>query len=159
MIDISKRIKEARKKLGFSNQQKFADKLEVSLSTLQNYEQGKINIPHTFLEKLNLDFNINMNWLLTGKGEVFLDSDDDIERLKNIVKGDNNAVIKGKHKNNIIILNNGSNPNLEKSILNDIIEKLSNVHDDTLLNYIDSEITSLIQRIQMKEMYGSTFGN
>lgn len=69
---IFKRIKEVRKNLGFKNQKEFALSLSVSLKTYQNYENGKVNtIPHTFIQKLYLEHDICILWLMTGKGTMF----------------------------------------------------------------------------------------
>jgi transcriptional regulator with XRE-family HTH domain len=70
---LSKRLIEARKKLGFTSREDFANSLNMPFATLRAYEQGKIdNIPHTFLQKLNEQYNIQIDWLLTGKGEMFI---------------------------------------------------------------------------------------
>lgn len=71
---LSERLVKARKKLGFTSREDFASALNMPFATLRSYEQGKIdNIPHTFLQKLNEQYNIHIDWLLTGKGDMLID--------------------------------------------------------------------------------------
>lgn len=69
---IFNRIKEVREKLGFSRQDEFAKAIDLSFRTYQTYEQGQVKvIPHTFIEKLNKQYNVSFEWLLTGNGSMF----------------------------------------------------------------------------------------
>ena len=71
---IFQRIKEVREKLGFSRQDEFAETIGISFRTYQTYEQGQVKvIPHTFIEKLNKQYNVSFEWLLTGNGLMFED--------------------------------------------------------------------------------------
>lgn len=71
---LSDRLVKARKRLGFTSREDFANALNMPFATLRSYEQGKIdNIPHTFLQKLNEQYNIHTDWLLTGKGSMFIE--------------------------------------------------------------------------------------
>jgi phage repressor protein C with HTH and peptisase S24 domain len=70
---LSDRLVKARKKLGFTSREDFANALNMPFATLRSYEQGKIDsVPHTFLQKLNEQYNIHIDWLLTGKGEMIV---------------------------------------------------------------------------------------
>lgn len=70
---IYKRIKHVREALNFSSQKDFSEALSMPNRTYQSYEQAKVkDIPHTFLEKLNLRYNVSIEWLITGEGEMFL---------------------------------------------------------------------------------------
>ena len=69
---IFNRIKEVREKLGFSRQDEFAKAIDISFRTYQTYEQGQVKvIPHTFIEKLNKQYNVSFEWLLIGNGSMF----------------------------------------------------------------------------------------
>lgn len=69
---IFNRIKEVREELGFSRQDEFAKAIGISFRTYQTYEQGQVKvIPHTFIEKLNKQYNVSFEWLLTGNGSMF----------------------------------------------------------------------------------------
>lgn len=71
---LSDRLIKARKKLGFTSREDFANALNMPFTTLRAYEQGKVdNIPHTFLQKLNEQYNIHIDWLLTGKGDMLIE--------------------------------------------------------------------------------------
>ena len=71
---IFKRIKEIRENLGFTRQDDFANAIDVPFRTYQSYEQGQVKvIPHTFIEKLNKQYNVSFEWLLTGTGSMFVD--------------------------------------------------------------------------------------
>jgi len=154
MYNISDRLKHLRKEIGFNNQAEFSEVVNIPLSTLQRYEQGKMKMPHTFLEILSKNFNVNVNWLLTGDGEIFNNS----QAVEKIITGNNNNVNVGGSFNIEKSFNAQKEIELEETVLRDIVNKLKNVHDNSLLNYIDDEITALISRIKVKEKYGSSFG-
>jgi len=69
---IKDRLKKIRDYTGLS-QQEMADKLEVLVTTISKYERGIINPASNFLIKINSLFNVNLNWLITGQGKMFLD--------------------------------------------------------------------------------------
>jgi transcriptional regulator with XRE-family HTH domain len=93
---MEKRLKEMRKKLGFKSREKFAEALEMPFSTLRSYEQGKVeNISYFFLKKINEQYNVSLDWLLTGEGEMLLNEQKSESVNKNfsgnqIVTGGNN---------------------------------------------------------------------
>ena len=63
MNKFGKRLKELREKNGYS-QQKLADELHLSRSTIEMYEQGKRD-PSTETKEAIADlFNVNMDYLL-----------------------------------------------------------------------------------------------
>jgi phage repressor protein C with HTH and peptisase S24 domain len=68
----SLRISQVRKELGLIIAE-FARKLEVHRSTLVGWEDGKA-VSIDILKKLENVFNVNLNWFLTGEGEMFLKS-------------------------------------------------------------------------------------
>ncbi len=64
------RIKQLRKELKLS-QQEFAEKIHISRSQLSYYESGTVNIPQRSQNEICEKFNVNKEWLLTGKGEMY----------------------------------------------------------------------------------------
>ena len=48
-------------------QQKFAAKLGISQSQLSKYERGLIAPPASVLASLKTEFDVSIDWLLTGK--------------------------------------------------------------------------------------------
>ena len=70
MDDISQRIKQLRETLGIS-QREFCKLLSLSGGYIANVE-AKLREPNERLIKLIVsEFNVNEDWLLTGRGEVF----------------------------------------------------------------------------------------
>jgi transcriptional regulator with XRE-family HTH domain len=70
LIMYGDNLKKLRYELRLSAQ-KLADATEVSLITMQNYELGKREPKYSFLYKLLTVYNVNINWLMTGEGEMF----------------------------------------------------------------------------------------
>ena len=72
---MNNRIKELRKSLSMS-QSDFGKKLGVSRDVINNIEQGrnKKEISEIFIAHICNIFNVNPNWLITGEGEMFVDS-------------------------------------------------------------------------------------
>jgi len=68
---IGQRLKKLREELNLS-QGKMANLLGVSQSALSKWESGKREIPIGVLIKLKQKFNVNLNWLLSGQGDMFL---------------------------------------------------------------------------------------
>lgn len=71
-MDFGERLVKARESLGF-NQSDFADKLILAAQSLTRYEKNKVKPSIEFLTKLTDMFNINSNWLLTGKGSILIE--------------------------------------------------------------------------------------
>jgi len=66
---MNERIIKIRESLGLT-QQEFADKIGVAQSTIAGYEKGIRKPKELFIRKLCQEFNINENWLRTGKGKM-----------------------------------------------------------------------------------------
>lgn len=66
---MNTRIKQLRKQLKLS-QQEFADKIHISRSQLSYYESGTVTIPERSQKEICEKFNVNMEWLRTGEGEM-----------------------------------------------------------------------------------------
>lgn len=76
IVSIGEKIQKIRKSLGFSSREKFAEELNIPFATLRAYEQGKIeNIPHSFINTLASKFNVNINWLMSDNGDMFVQKD------------------------------------------------------------------------------------
>ena len=67
---FAKNLKKVRQALGLSVA-KFADKLEMSASTLTGYERGERTPSWNLLTQLYIKANVNMNWFISGDGEMF----------------------------------------------------------------------------------------
>ena len=73
-MNFGDRLVKARENLGF-NQANFSEKIDLAAPSLARYEKNKLNPSMEFIAKLTDMFNINSNWLLTGKGEMFISND------------------------------------------------------------------------------------
>lgn len=69
--NIGERIFSIRAKLKL-NQREFAKKLETSSGYISGIESGKNMAGGEFLLRLNREFGVDLNWLLTGIGEPFV---------------------------------------------------------------------------------------
>ncbi len=83
-MSIGQRIKKIRKLLDLS-QQELADELKITKQAISNMETGKSTAGINVLSKLLLDYNVNLNFLVGGKGSVFLDNEDNTASLKNTI--------------------------------------------------------------------------
>ena len=93
MVDeqINQRIKEIRKSEKLS-QAAFGAKLGVSKDVIGNIEYNRVEPKTLFINYLCEVFNVNKNWILTGKGEkyIFPETDDKLsEALAKISYSDN----------------------------------------------------------------------
>ena len=68
------RFKSIRIALKFT-QVEFANQLDgVTQANITDIERGRVKIPIDILYKLHEKWNININWLLSGKGTMFINS-------------------------------------------------------------------------------------
>ena len=81
MDTIGNRLRAVRKEFGFG-QNEFGERLGVNQNALSQYENGNRKLPDEIMQKLAEIFDVNINWLLTGKGEMFL-CDDDSQTVSN----------------------------------------------------------------------------
>ncbi len=66
------RIKKIRKELDLT-QQEFADKLGIKRNTVATYESGRNEPIDAVISLICREFDINEEWLRTGKGEMFIE--------------------------------------------------------------------------------------
>ena len=65
-----------------------AEKLGVSRSTINRYENGDTVPPHSVIKKFCHIFNVSQEWLETGEGYIYDYGDEDIyELVENIISG------------------------------------------------------------------------
>jgi len=85
---MNNRLKSLRKKIGLT-QTEFAEKLGISQTFLSSIELGVRGFPTEIFLRL-IELNVNIEWLFTGKGQMFKakpDSDPDLlNKIESIVK-------------------------------------------------------------------------
>ena len=86
MAESCKRIKELRTSLKLSQRQ-FAKQIFVSQTLVNEIELGKVKINVRILHLISYRFNVNLEWLKNGKGEMFFSAPPDIDtRLDHIIE-------------------------------------------------------------------------
>ena len=81
---MNERLIELRKILGFKAQKDFATFLDMPTRTLQAYEQGTSpSIPSALICKLVEKFAISAEWLLLGRGDMFIKNNFIIRNFEN----------------------------------------------------------------------------
>lgn len=70
-MDFGERLVKVRESLGF-NQSDFASTIDLAAQSLVRYEKNKVKPSVEFLAKLTNMFNVDSNWMLTGKGDLFI---------------------------------------------------------------------------------------
>jgi len=111
------RMKLLKSELGL-NQKEFAKAIEISPSKLSQYETGKYLMKIDVAIKINNIFNVSLDWLFLGKGEIFIENNEDINITGDINKSA--VAIKGTATNN-------SNNNELSKEENEEIEKVCQV--------------------------------
>jgi transcriptional regulator with XRE-family HTH domain len=79
MVNI--RLKKLITYLKISNKE-FAEIITISPNALSHYLNGRRNISNNIIAKIHKNTGCNLNWLLTGEGEMFLTEKklDDVEK-------------------------------------------------------------------------------
>lgn len=79
---MKERIKELRKSIGGKGitQQELADALGLKRNTIATYEIGKATPSERVISDLCNRYNVNKEWLKTGKGDMFLEPKDEVGR-------------------------------------------------------------------------------
>lgn len=82
------RIREVRKALGLTLE-KFGEKIGMKKNSVSQLENGKNSVTEQVVKAICREYNVDYMWLITGDGEMFIDTDDDfIERIDRIMAGE-----------------------------------------------------------------------
>jgi transcriptional regulator with XRE-family HTH domain len=81
MNRIKERVKEVRATLNIS-QRDFSKKIFISQTLLGEIELGNRTITERTIQLISTEFNVNKEWILTGKGEMFMAPPPDIQLEK-----------------------------------------------------------------------------
>lgn len=78
------RLEEIRLNKGFSKKD-FSQKLEITEQAYNNYSKGKRNLQAENIQKLKQLFNISIDWLFTGEGNMYSYNQGNIDYKKEIL--------------------------------------------------------------------------
>ena len=67
---LKENLKKIRQELGLSVA-KFSERLEIPAPTITCYERGERTPSAQLFIQLHLKLNVNLNWFVTGNGEMF----------------------------------------------------------------------------------------
>ena len=89
---ITVRLQELSNIIGNGKYSVLARKAGIPTSTMQGYVSGNMGKLPYHLYNLSLRLNVNLNWLITGDGNMFIDhmEDDHITIGSNIINGESN---------------------------------------------------------------------
>lgn len=94
---MNERLKKLRKALDMT-QQEFADKIGISRGNIGAYEVGKNALSDAVVSLICREFDVNEEWLRTGKGDMFLplDRNADIARLTKLLLNEESDSFKNR---------------------------------------------------------------
>lgn len=75
---IGQRLMTLRATLGFRNREQFAEAFGAPKKTFEKYEQGLTELPTKLLLWLSTEHHVNLDWLVTGEGQM-LDGQDSVQ--------------------------------------------------------------------------------
>lgn len=132
---LSRNIKRARILMGMS-QQEMANRLGCPYQTISKYERGEIKPTSDVLTKIGEEFNLDINWLLSGKGQAFLNPPENNKKQDTLKIKTQNKKISYKGMGERLALIQNSN-NLCKNEMSKILglstERLKNLYSETAL--------------------------
>jgi transcriptional regulator with XRE-family HTH domain len=88
-VTQGERVKELRKALDLTLE-KFGEKLGVTKVAISNIEKGNRNLTEQMAKSICREYSANYEWLTTGEGEMFVESDEEfVDSMLNIMNGGN----------------------------------------------------------------------
>ena len=69
-MDIGKRVKELKRALNVTSKE-LAEAIDIPVRTIGSYERNEAQPGPKFLNALFEKYPVNINWLITGKGDMF----------------------------------------------------------------------------------------
>jgi len=83
---VGERLRKLRTEFLGMTQKELAQVLGVKQNTISQWEKEERDIPTAVYETLATEFNVNINWLLTGSGEPFLTPSAEPVKKKTLTK-------------------------------------------------------------------------
>lgn len=97
---MDKRLKKLRKTLNLT-QQEFSNRIGIKRNNIACYETGKNTPSDAAISLICREFNVNENWLRTGDGDMFLETDrkSEIDKLTNLLLNEESNSFKNRFVN------------------------------------------------------------
>lgn len=73
---MNERVKELRKALGLSGE-KFGENIGLNRAAISKIENGAVGVSESNVKLICLTYNVNEDWLRTGEGEMFNQSENE----------------------------------------------------------------------------------
>lgn len=155
-MEESKRIKNLRRFLGMT-QEKFGYSLGVKKNTISQIESGVNNPTEAFVRSICREFNVNEQWLRTGEGEMFLQSDPDEEYKKAAEKLSDDELVRAILVEYFKLDDHGKK--LLKEFVYSIAEQIVDAKQDDSAAEIDAKVQAYREQLEReaaeKESSGS----
>lgn len=81
-VNVNERIKLLRTQLSLSVDE-FAIKCNINRATVYRMESGESDVKQKTIKSIATALGVNTNWLLTGKGKMFVEADKTKNSLSN----------------------------------------------------------------------------
>lgn len=101
----------------FQNQSEMATAFNISKQTISDYERGRTFPKTDILEKLATEYNVNLNWLIAGQGNMLLSDNDRVN---------NNDIIQQQQKKITELQADNDKLQAQLDLLKSIIQSNSN---------------------------------
>jgi len=132
---LKTRLKFIREKMDYNNEY-FCKKINTTKGMLKNWETGNTKPSANHLKSILIQFNININWLLTGKGDYFANINPESNNniiLKSRYPSDDANINKDIDKRQNIFSNNINNRNINISNKDSVYNKINIGNDSNSL--------------------------
>nr|DAS43997.1 MAG TPA: peptidase [Caudoviricetes sp.] len=148
MSTINERIKSLVDYFSKGNNSDFANKIGINEANVRNYianTEPKFNV----LEKIANNFEINFEWLLTGKGEMLKKEEEESEKKSTIIKIDKTKTIDYMPKVIVVDRHNEEGRNIPLVSVK--------AQAGYLIGYEDTKYIEKLPMYSLPGIYGGTF--
>jgi len=95
-MNAGQRLKQLRQNLGLT-QKDFAEKLGFKWYKVKDMETGKQKITYETAKLIEKNFSINPDWLLTGEGEMYKQTENRVQKARELLNN-----IENNHKTDVV---------------------------------------------------------
>ncbi|MFW2591067.1 helix-turn-helix domain-containing protein [Aliarcobacter butzleri] len=144
-MNIGERFDFALKECNISNKE-IADKFNISSQNISNLKKNdRLN---DLISKIASEYDININWLVTGKGHYKINSDSNIYNLQNST---NRTVLdKSSNKEDNTNTYYGNDLDIDKNILK-LVDTVYSFAKENRLEELKTDLILLLQKYSSKD--------